>query len=299
MKNYVITGATGYLGLNLVRRLLKDNHRVLCILRTNSNCDLLPKNEHLTIYKHQSDVEALALALKAFKPQLVFHLASNFIAEHQSEQVDALINANLLFGTQLLEAMTVAKVNNIINTGTNWQHYHSDQYDPVCLYAATKEAFEKILQFYVKARQLNCITLKLFDIYGPGDFRKKLIPLLEKYAITGDVLEMSSGEQALDMVHVDDVVEAYLTAEMRLRERDCLGVMEEFAVASGQPLALQKIVELLEVNMGKKISVRWGARPYRTREVMTLWSNYKILPRWNVKYFFPEGLGALNSKSDT
>ena len=75
----------------------------------------------------------------------IIHLASLYLASHRPDQVADLVNANILLGTSLLEAAKLAGVRWFLNTGTIWQNYQSpecsDEYHPVNLYAATKQAF--------------------------------------------------------------------------------------------------------------------------------------------------------------
>src|SRR4051812_1833664 len=92
----------------------------------------------------RGSTERIVARLKACKPDVVFHLASLFVSDHRVQDVQNLVESNLLFGTQLLEAMAQAGVKRIINTGTSWQCPH-----PFNLYAATKQAFESILGYYV------------------------------------------------------------------------------------------------------------------------------------------------------
>ena len=94
--------------------------------------------------------------------------------------------------------MTVNGVSKIINTGTFWQHYENREYSPTCLYAATKQAFESILHYYVEAKFLMIITLILFDSYGPSDPRPKLFSLLQEARQSEKVIAMSPGEQKID-----------------------------------------------------------------------------------------------------
>ena len=99
-----------------------------------------------------------------------------------------------------------------MNTGSYSQHYGGRAYSPVSLYAATKQAFQDILQFYCEVRGLRAVTLELPDTYGPDDKRPKLFSLLDRVARSGETLQMSPGEQLLDLLHVDDVVHGYEVA---------------------------------------------------------------------------------------
>lgn len=288
-KRYVITGATGYIGSQLAKKLVADQYNIACIVRQSSDLTLLSDIiDDITIYKDNNKVSALADFLEQFKPDCIIHLASCYIAEHTPNEVDTLIQSNLLFGTKLLEAMSLAGIKKIINTGTNWQHYDNSPYDPVCLYAATKECFEKIITFYVNARSFSCITLKLFDTYGPNDPRKKIIHLFEKISKSGETIDMSSGNQSIDLVHINDILEAYLQA-IKLLENTA-NYNETYGLSSGYPLKLKEIAQKYQIYTNKKLNINWGARPYRTREVMKPWTNFKSLPDWTPKYKFPHGL---------
>jgi nucleoside-diphosphate-sugar epimerase len=198
----------------------------------------------------------------------------------------------VLFGNQLLEAMKVNELSNLINTGTSWEHYNNEVYNPVCLYAATKQAFEVIMEYYIQACGIKAITLKLFDTYGPDDFRPKLFNLLNKAAVTGEPLDMSEGEQLIDLVHIDDVVEAYLISALRLLDKQ-VTQHERYAVSSGNPLPLKELVKLYAEVTGQAIPLHWGARPYRDREVMVPWFLGSSLPGWKPLVSLSEGISSL------
>lgn len=267
-KNCVVTGATGFVGSNLCHKLINENWNVSIVCRKNSKLDNLEDiKEKINIFRYDDNIEELVSFFKNNNFNVVFHLASLFIAEHQVKDVDNLLASNILFGTHILEAMKESKTKILINTGTSWQHYNSEEYNPVDLYAATKEAFEKIIKYYVEAENIRCITLKLFDTYGENDKRPKLINLLNKFADEGKELDMSLGEQKLDLVHVDIVTKAFLRAYDKL-QKDKNIKNEIYGVSSGKQFSLREIVENFERATGKKLKINWGARPYRKREVM-------------------------------
>jgi len=209
------------------------------------------------------------------RPDLVFHLASVFVAEHQARDIRGLVEANVLFGAQILEAMARHHIPYLVNTGTSWQHFLNQPYNPVNLYAATKQAFEDILRFYVQSGTLTAITLKLFDTYGAGDPRRKLFALLREAARSQQPLAMSPGEQFINLVHVDDVARAFLVAADRLFSGLVAG-HAVYAVSSGNPIRLRELVALYERVGGVPIHVDWGKRPYRQREVMEPWSTGRL-----------------------
>lgn len=288
MRSIVVTGASGFVGSNLVRYFLKKNIRIFIIVREGTKLshlsDVIDKVE---VLRYDNKINKLISFLKKVKPDCVFHLASNFIAEHQSSQIDSLVQSNVLFGLHLLEAMKESGVKKIINTGTSWQHYNNEDYNPVCLYAATKQAFESLLEYYVKAERFESITLKLYDTYGETDTRPKLINLLHKFADEGTELKMSPGAQELSLVHVLDVCEAFFIAWELL---DSKSHKKRVYSVCGEKYQLRKVIELFENVTGKKIKIDWGGKNYRAREVMEVWSNGTQLPKWKQSISLEEGL---------
>lgn len=289
----LVTGATGYVGSKLCHRLLDDGWAVDTLVRDSGRSLATTLANRVTPHSYDGSTESVLTAVTESRPDVAFHLASLFIAEHRSEQVTDLIASNVLFGTQLVEACVRKGIKYFINTGTSWQHYRSDTYDPVCLYAATKQAFEDILDFYTDAFPMRAITLKLFDTYGPGDPRPKLINLLVKTVKTGETLGMSPGEQALDLVHIDDVTKAFTVCAHQLLDGVLFRAHEHYAVSSGVSMSVRQLVALIEQLSGKAINVTFGARPYREREVMLPWHAGQRPPGWQTEIDIRTGLASM------
>lgn len=287
----LITGATGFIGLHLTKRLISSGWEVHSIVRANSNLDGLKQvsNHKNIIHCHSEVASNMSDIIASVKPTVVFHLASLFLAQHEYEDISRLIESNIMFGTQLVDAMVKNQVFNLINTGTSWQHYHNEEYNPVCLYAATKQAFESMLTYYQRTTSLKVITLKLFDTYGPGDTRKKLFTLLKSTADNNAFLTMSAGEQLIDLVYIDDVIDAYLLAAKYLLSNNAQ-FLGDYAIISGNAISLKDLVTLYEKILGKKLNIDWGGRPYRDREVMVPWRNGRRLPAWEAKVQLIEGI---------
>jgi nucleoside-diphosphate-sugar epimerase len=284
----LITGANGFIGSALRRELDRAGWLVFSIVRRTSHKksgERVPGVELL----HDGTTHGMARLARRARPDVVFHVASLFLAEHRAEDIEALCRSNILFGTQILEAVSSMKVSGFINTGTAWQHYRSADYSPVNLYAATKQAFQDILDYYVQTRGLRAVTLKIFDSYGPNDQRPKIWKALREAGPKSAPLILSGGRQKLDPIYIDDITAAYLTAARRLLTDKARG-HEIYALSSGRPRSLRQIVELYAKVTKKKIGASWGARPYRQREVMTPWSKGKRLPGWRPKIGLEEGI---------
>lgn len=289
----LVTGATGFIGSHLAQGLLESGWQVDAIVRPSSKIGLLGGVEkRITLHTHDGTIEGMVGILRRSQPDVVFHLASLFLGSHRPEEVTPLIQSNVLFGTQLVEAMQAVGCRTLLNTGTSWQHFENGERNPVNLYAATKQAFETILAYYVNACGFKVITLKLFDTYGPGDPRPKLFAALQKAAEAAEPIAMSPGEQRLDLVHVDDVVRAYVVAAERLLSGAACG-HETYAVSSEHPMRLRDIAAVFEETTGARLDLAWGGRPYRQREVMVPWNTGVALPGWKPLISLPEGLGRL------
>jgi nucleoside-diphosphate-sugar epimerase len=276
----LVTGATGFIGGHLARRLVREGWQVHLLSRPRTQPrEAALQSPAITWHDYDGSYDSALAAVQSCRPRVVFHLASLFLAQHQPQDITSLIQSNLLLGTHLLEAMAQSQVHCFINTGTAWQHDGQGNLRAANLYAATKQAFEALIDWYVDMHRLRVVTLKLFDTYGPGDRRRKLIPLLLDSARTGTSLAMSPGEQLIDLVYIDDVIDAFLAADRLLAEATDAG-HERYAVSSGRPVSLRQLVATLERVLGRSLGVQFGARPYRPREIMVPWQTGVALPGW-------------------
>lgn len=290
MNNYIITGATGFIGSNLVRVLLKNNSKITIITRKNSDYSkILDIKDKLNIYEYNGDIIELVNLFNLINPDLVIHLASSFILNHRLDEIDKLIDSNIRFGTQILEAMKLSNCKKIINTSSYYQHYNNEIYNPVNLYAATKQAFEDIIYYYSSEYNIKSITLELFDTYGENDSRPKILNLLNNYANSKKVLDMSLGEQILDITYIDDIVSAYLkTIQLISIKED--NIPDKYSLISENRIKLKDLVRLYEQVTNKKINVNLGAKPYRNRQIMNPWDKGKHLPQWQARISISEGI---------
>lgn len=269
-RTVLITGATGYIGSHLVRALQKEGNQVHIIVRQASQLDLLIDiKDKIYIHRYNEDVQQLYKIFDQIKPEIIIHLATLFLAQHTSHDIIPLIQSNIILGTQLLEVGSKSNVKYFINVGTSWQNYLGQDYNPVNLYSATKEAFEDIAKYYVESTSFRMITLKLIDTYGPFDPRGKVVNLFKKIAESQEVLEMSEGEQQLGLVYIDDVIKSFMLAiqeieNMKKHER------RTYVVAPNNFCSLKKVAEIFEETSKKKLNIVWGKRPYRKREMMKI-----------------------------
>lgn len=289
MQRVLITGATGFIGNHLTHKMVAEGFDVHILMRSESR---MPWNAQITckitVHHYDGTIESMQRSVQAAKPDLVIHLASLFIAEHRPQDVSALVLSNIMMGAHLLEAMQENGVKHLVNTGTLWQHYLNEAYEPVNLYAATKQAFEDLASYYVKSSSLKMLTLKLYDTYGLDDRRGKLISLFQKMCQSGELLKMSPGEQKLGLVYIDDVVNAYKMSVEAVQQQSEAS-HESYFVVPKAFYSLKETAAIFEKVNRCKLNIEWGGRPYRNREIMKPFVGEK-LPDWEAEIDLEQGL---------
>lgn len=286
--NILITGVNGFLGTGAARRLRQQGHRVGGLIRPGA---VMPQAlVGVPVWMIDEEENCFTRALADFRPDVVVHLAALFVAEHRPEDVVPLVRANLEYGVRLLDAMRETGCQSLVFAGTSWQHYHDREYCPVNLYAATKQAFSTIAEYYLDAAGLRMVELHLYDSYGEDDSRKKLMNLLRFYAKSADELAMSEGEQRIHLVHIDDLSRGVAMA----CDVACavpVGTRRVYRLPSAGAVSLRELVALFNsVDPTHPVAVRWGERPYRQREVFNPWESAEVLPGWGPEIPLEEGL---------
>ena len=285
----LITGITGFIGTHLASHLSNLHWEVHGLIRQKRSLrDLSPFNNSIKFHSSECDIDSLIEIMKRVKPDLVIHLACFFISEHKSVDIPELISGNITFGTNLLEAMKFSKINKLINIGTDWQHFEAKHYSPYSLYAAMKQSFQDILVYYSEVCSINYLTIELGETYGPEDLRPKILSLLRQAALSGEALELSKGEQWLDLLHVKDIVRGIEIAGSFLLRGEIIN--KTFRLSSSKLLTLRQLVELYSSITGKKMEVLWGEKRYRSRERWNPWTYGIILPKWEPEITINEGI---------
>jgi len=292
----LITGCTGYIGARLAARLVSQGWETHAVLRPGSDVSRLPASTKTWIY--DGAIESVSQAVSGARPDAVIHLAAAGGSDHKPADIQPLLAANLLFGTQLLEAMSLGPCSCFVNAGSYWEYASDGRYAPNSLYAATKHAFQDIVAYYCRARGLHAITLVLYDVYGPSDWRGKLIPQLVRALQTGERLAATPGEQTIDFVHIDDVCAGFLHAIRRLLGRDDTG-HSVYALRTGSPIRPRDVAARLEAAAGRPLRIGWGEIPYRTDQIFQPAESIPLLPGWRPSVTLEAGLRQAISGADS
>lgn len=281
----LVTGATGFIGTNLTRELRKNNE--LFIL---GQFEGDPEKLGLPGIVMTDDIQRLADYIKANEIEGIIHLASLYLTVHTSEQVKDLVLSNVYFGTAVLEAASLAgTVKWFLNTGSIWQNYNTKgmEYNPVNLYAATKQAFIDMARYYTDVFGIRFCTLKLCDTYGPNDTRRKIFKLFKDYSESGETLKMSPGEQLIDLLYITDIVSGFIQLSTLLSSGEHL--KEQYVLSSGHQIPLKEIANLFMSVSGRNVNIEWGGLPYREREVMMPWKG-ETVPGWKPQIDIKNGI---------
>jgi len=297
MKKALITGSTSYLGVALAERVMTEGAEVHVVLRPMSDTkrfDRLPSSP--IIHIHDGETQSLRDILVETMPDMVFHLAGQYLRNVETDQLEPLLRDNIVFGTQLLAAMRSSNVRLLVNAGSYAQYFNSDTYRPLNLYAATKKAFEVILEYYVDAAGILATTLVLFDNYGPNDWRRKLVTAIRQAQINGTPLPLPTGEINLDLLHIDDVVAAFVQASRLLEESPEMVKDRVFAVSLGETHTIDQIVKIFEEEADSIITRDWGVYPVPDRHIVKPWRGPN-LPGWKPTISLREGIRGMLSEA--
>lgn len=294
----LITGANGFIGSNLISYLAGlKKYKIFALVRRESNLSLLNSvKDKIDILEIEQKFKSIDQAISAASPDIVIHLAAVTLVDHKPENIMPLVSSNILFPSFLVEAMVKNGVKCLVNTGTFWEYTNGKKnYSPFNLYASTKIAFENFLKYYAVSKGLCIVTLKLFGVYGPNDPRIKIFSHLKKSSTSKEPISFTPGGQKLDLVYIDDVVNAYEKAIKYVYKKQDSSY-EYFFIGSGKAKPLRDIAKIYEKCLGRHLNIRWGGIPYRAREIMNNHADIKPARNklnWSPRYDLESGISKM------
>ncbi|MDA1091320.1 MAG: NAD(P)-dependent oxidoreductase [Proteobacteria bacterium] len=293
----LITGASGYIGHHLTKRLVEDGITVTTVLRPSSQTDrLCGLGDGVRIYVDDGTSDGLAAAFDSGLIETVFHLAAHRPGGGDEDR-DATLEANINFSTRLWHAARQNNCKAFVNTGSYWQFNATGNPVPNSFYAETKQTFQDFLDSRSSDGGPATASLILFDVYGPGDWRGGLTAAFGR-AAQGEPVDMSGGKQVLNMVHVSDVVDGFLNAATLLKRGDIGPAHRAYFLGSEHPAALKDIAAVFEAACGRPLALNWGALDYRPNQIFQPCPADPMLPEWkparSLSAGFTELAGELN-----
>lgn len=262
----LVTGGTGFIGRHLITALIELGWPTVALIRSADRAVALPAGPISAV--GMDEEREIARVIQSHRPDLIVHLATHFVARHaEVDEVRTMITANVAFGAELADAASRNQVP-VVSASSVWQHYGGAEYDPVSLYAATKQALDDILTFYSEVESLGWTKLILGDTYGTGDTRGKLLSLLLDAAHTGKTVEAASGRQLWEALNVHDVVAALLGAG---KEQVQTPGVRAYQLRPPSSPTVRDVVRIAESAIDREIPVKWDSRPDRGREMLTPW----------------------------
>lgn len=270
MKTALVTGATGLIGSALVPQLLQHQVSVVCLVRSGKRALVHPAAT--TVEVSSFETEGLRKSLSGVSADVVFHLASYGVQAPDRDQ-EQLIAGNIRLTAHLLEATEGWPLEKFLFAGSCSEYAPAEAGKPIAeghpllpmsVYGAAKAAAELYGNALARNLRIPFITLRLFNVFGPGEGPHRLIPFIMNHLLHERRADLTGGEQIRDFLHAEDVASALIAAAS-----SGLHAHEAYNVCSSRPATVHEIGELAAEIMKKpRTLLGWGERPYRSDEPM-------------------------------
>jgi nucleoside-diphosphate-sugar epimerase len=300
VKRVVLTGATGFIGANLARRLLTDGHEVSVFLRPGCSFWRIEdiRGDLRVVDVDLQDEAGVAAALRQVRPDWIFNLAAHGAYPWQSE-LRAMLMTNVLGTVHLLEAAVATGFEAFVQTGTSSEYGAKDHsppeaewLEPNSHYAVTKASATMFCRYTGQATGLGVRTLRLYSVYGPWEEPTRLMPTLVMRGLAGELPGLVSPATARDYIYVDDVVDACLAAAAAPGQEP--GAV--YNVGTGRQTSLREVVELVRAEMGITAEPVWGSMAPRSWDT-DVWvadsGQIRAQLGWQPSHALPEGFRLL------
>ncbi len=303
--NVLITGAAGFIGFFLSKRLLEKNYNVIGIDNLNDYYDVSLKNSRLDILKEFknfkfnlcdiSDKDKVQSIFKNNEIDVVVNLAAQAGVRHSIEKPDDYIESNIVGFFNILEACRNNKISHLLYASSSSVYgmnkkvpFSTEDFvdNPVSLYAATKKSNELMAFSYSHLYRIPATGLRFFTVYGP--FGR---PDMAYFKFTKAILENKSidvynnGDMLRDFTYIDDIVESiYRLIKKGRINLDDQAPHRVFNIGNNKPVKLGHFIDTIEKELG--IEAKKNLLPMQPGDVPMTYAD--IDPLINEVDFKPE-----------
>lgn len=295
----LVTGATGFIGSHLVRRLLADGVEVHAV--TSAVSSVYPVR--LADIRHQIDLHEASVAdrgameclAEAVRPSHVFHLGAYTHVGKSWQRVDECIQVNVQGTVNLLQALEGTGYTRFVNMGTSEIYgdiespFREDKsVRPVSPYASSKYAAETFCRLFHEGRGWPIVMVRPFNAFGPAQTADRVIPEVIVRALRGEDLRMTQGRQTREFNYVEDLVDGLV------RAATTPGIDGELInLGCGEDISIRDVATLVLDLMGNPVKAHLGALPDRPTEIWTMRSDSTKaleLLDWKPQHSLTDGL---------
>lgn len=296
-KKILITGATGFVGANLVRYFLKKGAEISILKRQQSNLWRIGDiTSHISTYNVDLlDYSKVNNTLKRIKPDVIFHAA--VYGGHVSQNnVSQILKTNFDGTVNLLNACLRNEFGLFVNTGSSSEYgiknspmRETDMLAPITPYGVSKASASIYCQYAAKKHNAPIITLRLFSPYGYFDDEHRVISSLILSCVNNKSFTISSPCSVRDFIFIDDVM---LSFERALKK--CANLRGEiFNIGSGKQYSIKSMAKNIITLFGKNVVVKYKEKSSLEIEpkfwVADISKSFKELG-WKPRFNIDEGL---------
>ena len=293
----LVLGASGFVGANLFRMLLRERSDVYgtAFGLPAWRLDGIPKKKVFSVdLLVPKSVDTL---VKELEPATVFDLVA-YGAYSFERDVARIYETNVSFKVRLLELLAEAKVHCYVHAGSSSEYgirADSPTEDTALLpnshYAVTKSTTSGLVYYMGKILGLRCVNLRLYSIYGPLEERSRLIPSLVVEGVNGGYPPLVDPGVSRDFIYIDDACEAFVDAALNLTP-DCYG--ESFNIGTGNSTSIGELANIARDIFGLDSPPRFSTMPMREWDTASTWradpSRANKLLGWSARTTVPDGL---------